>query len=267
VLGAVGLAVYGSVRFADTAFYARLGTTPDSVGISYAETLSRVAGPVALLTGVIVTLFMLARINWFLGIIFSAPAAMILGILLPLPHLAGTSLIAFAIIMAIIIIGVWWEARTTANRAREMTPEQPVEPTVGPPLVPRSFWVAGGILLLIIFGLSGLIGYRQANYLINGDPALGKNPLPCGCSKFFGYNVELPWTSGSEGFLGIEATPVKVRWIGPGPTPGDLPTEAYFLGESDGVDVVFDPGANQSVSIPVNSVVLTSRNDLTPFKE
>ena len=39
----IALVIYGSARFGDAVFYARLGTNPDAVGLNYAVTLSRVA--------------------------------------------------------------------------------------------------------------------------------------------------------------------------------------------------------------------------------
>jgi hypothetical protein len=270
-LGLVGIAVYGSVRFADTAFYARLGTTPDSVGITYAETLSRVAGPVALLFAIILTLYLSRRLLRARGtltrflvfwIAFAVTVA-VSGVLLPVfPRFRWFGLNWIPISLAIAVI-VFAGERATKQRRGIREHLRPGTPW---------FWVAIGMSLLVVFGLAGLSGYREAGYLINGDPYSARSPLPCGCSAPFNHDISLPWLSGSEGFYGIEALPVTIQWTGPGSAPKNLPTTAFYLGESDGVDVLFEPadeaGANPvSLSVPADSVVLAARSMTTPFNE
>jgi hypothetical protein len=266
ILGIIGLAVYGSVRFADTAFYSRLGTTPDAVGINYAETLGRVAGPVALLAAIILTLFVTSRLGqqkWTVVrvvafLVAFAVTVAVAGVLLP----ATPNFTWF---------GINWVPLTLAIAISLLARAGKKEPVrrLGNELRSSRSWtlVAVGLSLLIIFGIAGWSGYREAGFLISGDPYSPRSPLPCGCSAPFHHNISLPWLSGSEGFYGIEAVPVEIQWVGQNQAPRTLPSVAFYLGESDSIDVLFDPSTHQSLSVPADSVVLTSRDLLSPFNE
>src|SRR5262249_41216144 len=63
VLTLFALAIYGAARFGDTAFYARLGTDPDTVGMNYGVTLARVATTVAVAGAALLTLFLFGRLD------------------------------------------------------------------------------------------------------------------------------------------------------------------------------------------------------------
>ena len=115
ILGIVGLAVYGSVRFADTMFYARLGTTPDNVRTSYSETLSRVGGPVALVTASVVTTVLCVRLankkqapgllSWVSAVI----TGIALGLVLPLTLFRWS--LALPLTGLIVLVTVTWNNR------------------------------------------------------------------------------------------------------------------------------------------------------------
>lgn len=259
-LGVVGLAVYGSVRFADTVFYARLGTTPDSVGISYSETLSRVAGPVALLTALVLTTALCVRLkgslSLFLMCLMAAITVISLGVLLPLPQvrLFGRSLVPIILTLLIIFLAAGKSTRYVAFKEGVQKDK-------------RWLLVLLGFALVIVFGLAGITGYREAGYLLGARWDAQTSPLPCGCVQYGGYDLSFPWLGGSQGFYGIEAQPVTVQWVGSGPKPKALPETVFYLGESDGIDVLFDPGSNQSVSVPAISVLLTAKSVLKGFNE
>jgi hypothetical protein len=285
VLSVVGLVIYGSVRFADTAFYARLGTSPDDVGISYATTLSRVAGPVVLLAALVIALFFAVQLEKehstglrvLCLLVLGLAAVVTLGELIPATprfRLVDINIVPVVVTIVVVAVSAKWPP---ANSRRLRTALRPGTP---------QFWVVLGMTTVILFGLAGVTGYREAGYLRDSVPVVGISPLPCGCDAIFNHDVSLPWVSGTQGFYGVEATPVLVEWVGSEPPPRDLPPRsrpcpprveeynvnpvcagAYELGESDGVVILFDPVTNTSVAVPTSSVILSTSSQLRPFHE
>jgi hypothetical protein len=106
--------------------------------------------------------------------------------------------------------------------------------------------------IVLLFGYAGITGYLAAGYVLDGKP------LPCSCSKLFGHNIALPWVSGSEGFLGVQADEAEVRWATNSDRPRDaLPRRPIYLGTADELVALYDPDRNAVVRVPVADVVLT----------
>jgi hypothetical protein len=119
--------------------------------------------------------------------------------------------------------------------------------------------IGASIALVVLFGLSAVTGYHSAAYIMHGQP------LPCPCVSFFGYNITLPWSSGTNGFLGIKAEKARVTWIGPGRSV--VPALAILLGGSNGSIVLFDAYTQKVVIVPGSDVIVKPSSNLTGWNE
>jgi len=252
------LVVYGSVRFADSAFYSRLGTSPDAVGLDYAATLSRVAGVVVLFLATVMLIAGLGRLVekeisfalLLLTLVVGAIGVAVFGVLLPpSQHVHGFNWVALLLVISIFAVSTSFDSK----------PLKALRSSLHQSRMRRI--VAGALVVVAIFGLSGLSGYRSAGYLIEGKS------LPCGCVRFMRWNMSLPWASGSEGFLGVDAPPVKVRWVDAARTSPKFPENLFYLGSAGGVDVFFDPVAGMIENIPADAVVVYASGHTVGFTE
>jgi hypothetical protein len=239
LLTVAALVIYGAVRFADSAFYARLGATPDDVGLDYAHVLGRVAGSVALMSATLAILlsagWFVRRANWPM-----VTGALGVGTALLRAMLPPTSpLVAMAMAAIVLIAGAF------ARRAREASQTAGWLPT----LTRARLVIVAAVGIVVIFGYAGISGYRAAGYVYNGQE------LPCGCSSLLGHNITLPWASASEGFMGVEASPADVRWISPNDHKGDvIPGDLMYLGVADELVALYDPVDHVVVRLPVAAV-------------
>jgi len=263
LLGAASLlavVIYGAVRFADAAFYARLGTSPSAVGLSYAETLSRVAGAIVLFVAVVVLLLVLGnsvrrRGNtplWLivLLIIIGNFCTAIFSVLLPpSPIVAGYYVIPYLLVVAIFFAGfgshhpLILRVRKAFNTSRRIQA------------------ISVSLAVVVVFGLAGLSGYRSAGDLI------ADRPIPCGCVHIWRWNVSFAWSSSGQGFLGVDAplaSVSSVKGIGNGV---NVPENAFYLGNSDGIVVLFDPQTDEIVNVPADAVVIRVRGQTIGFLE
>src|SRR5262249_47819985 len=81
------------------------------------------------------------------------------------------------------------------------------------------------------------------------------------CVSAFGYNITLPWSSGTNGFLGIKAELANVQWIGSGKSAA--PSFAVPLGQSNSSVVLYDIDRRTVLIIPEDQDVVSPRSNLT----
>jgi uncharacterized membrane-anchored protein len=258
------LAIYGAARFGDRAFYARLGTDPDTVGLNYGVTLARVATSVVVAGAGVVALFSCGRhfakpadekgnqgpwAKLFFGLCLVM--AFILSFLL-LVLVIPTTLVPIVQLrgcLALALVGVLCLAGYGYEKARRKAGSfDPLRSIVG-----------FAIAIVLLFGFAALTGYQSAGHIMRGQP------LPCPCISFFGRNVTLPWSSGTNGFLGIIAEQAKITWIGPGRSP--VPGFAIFLGGSNDSVVLFDVTTQHTLIVSNTDVIVTPFSNLTGWNE
>jgi hypothetical protein len=254
-LTAVALVVYGAVHFGQYAFYARLGVSPDAVGLDYGRTLGAVAVGLALFVAAIVFLLTAGALftsnhgsglgRFVLGLVVGGVGAVLLRTLLPpLPN-PGLAVS----IMAATAAGAVLNANHVALRAWASG------------LGGRATLAIAAPAIVLAFGLAGLAGYHAAGYVYRGGE------LPCGCTPLFGRNITLPWVSGSRGFMGVEAERAEVEWVNPSEPHGPLPADPIYLGTADNMVVLYDPTLHRAVRIPAQSISVETTPRVISWKE
>jgi hypothetical protein len=246
------LLVYGAVHFADYAFYARLGVSPDEVGLDYARTLAKVAIGFVLLAATVALLLTAGAhvaakdddggsrglLPW-LGAMLAPWVGSVL-LLTLLPPFPRWMIIAAS--FAVIGLGAYLNEERRAQLLQRLWALD----------LARKLTL-GAIGIILVFGLAGLGGYHAAGYVQAGEPP------PCGCSKLFGHNLAMPWLSGSRGFMGIQAERAEVTWVNPRNHPAHaLPTDALYLGSADQMVALYDVSRAMTVRIPAQAVTVAT---------
>jgi hypothetical protein len=256
----VALVMYGAVHFADAAFYARLGVSPDEVGLDYARTLAKVAVGFVLLAATVALLFVagahLAKDDHgrFRGLLRSLGALLVLWVgsvlLLTLLPPAPRWMVITASVGTIGLGAYLNEAR----RSRLLR-------WLGALDLTRALTL-GAIGIVAVFGLAGLAGYRAAGHVRDGETP------PCGCTKLFGHNLAMPWLSGSRGFMGIQVERAEVAWVNPRNHPAQtLPTDALYLGSADQMVALYDVSHEMTVRIPAQAVTVATEPARITWRE
>jgi hypothetical protein len=258
LLTVLALVVYGAVHFGEYAFYARLGASPDDVGLDYTHTLGRVAVGFGLLAGTVMFLLaagalMGSKRDDVAGSLFEfvvcAPAVLVGYILLAtlLPPLPRWTI--WVAVVAVIALGAVLEATYRSGALARWLRTFDLRHAI----------VLGAIGLVASFGLAGAAGYHAAGYVLAGED------LPCGCSKIFGINVALPWVNGSRGFMGIQAERAQVSWVGPQHPDTRRPRRALYLGTADGLVALYDVDLGRTVRIPAQAISFSTEGAGRPF--
>jgi hypothetical protein len=257
-LPVLALVIYGAVRFGDSAFYARLGVSPDEVGLDYGRTLGRVAVGIALLAAA-ASLVAIAG-GLLEGVEEWTPRVVVEGIFGVIAWLVGlialrsvlppmSPVLTAVCALLIFFAGYWLTPRyRSGDLARSLRGVDSI----------RALGIAAAFVIAL-FGLAGVAGYRAAGYIVDG------RSLPCGCAHVLGRNLALPWVNGSEGFMGLEAEHATVSWVTTADRPrGALPQNAVLLGDDDGIVVLYDVDHEQAVRLPADDVsVRTDRRLIT----
>jgi hypothetical protein len=258
------IVIYGAARFGDTAFYGRLGTDVDSVGLNYGVTLARVGTTIAVSATGVLVLFLYGRhmarpseerrtqgfwskVFMTAAVVLAFAISLILLILIippaAVPMARVRDVIALAGAVALIFAGNKYEKLRRATGSFDSL---------------RVFMgISVGVALL--FGIAALTGYHSAGYIMRDEP------LPCPCVGFLGHNITLPWSSGTNGFLGIDAELADVTWIGPG--RDTVPEHAILLGQSDDSVVLFDTSRESVLVVPADDVMVRPLSNLTGWNE
>lgn len=263
------LAIYGAARFGDTAFYARLGTDPDTVGLNYGITLSRVATTIAVASASVLALFLfgalyarpkeeLGRQGPFSKLFFSGAlvisfifSTLLMILIIPpelIPMVKIRGVVALLCSFGFLKAGQLWKkadlkkADLKGRSARQT----------------RSV-IAIAMAVVVLFGAAAITGYHSAGYIMQDQL------LPCPCVNVFGHNITLPWSSGTNGFLGIKAEQAEIRWIGTGPRA--VPESAIFLGSSNSSVVLYDTSIQRVLIVPSSDVIVIPLSNLTGWNE
>jgi hypothetical protein len=264
VVTLLALAIYGAARFGDTAFYARLGTDADTVGLNYGVTLARVATTVAVASAGVLALFLFGRLRAkpqnernnqgplsklfsAVGFVIASALSILLLILIIPPVLVPIGrlrlLTGLACAAALYLAGYRYEkARRQVNSFSRIR-----------------FTIAGAIAVVLMFGLAAVTGYHSAGEIMQG------RLLPCPCVRLFGHNITLPWSSGTNGFLGIKAEEATVTWLGRGKRT--VPRSAILLGGSNDSVVLYDTLTQTTLIVPVQDVIVEPFSNLTGWNE
>ena len=259
----IALVIYGSARFGDAVFYARLGTNPDAVGLNYAVTLSRVATVMAVAGAGMLAIILVGIIyrhtsdrratSFFLTmlIVLGIAAVGYLGLLLVMLLIPASvpfflrELIAVLIVVLLYVIGYNYKAEE-----QWIAKQERFRPGV---------ILVGSLSAVVIVAVSGLAGYRSAGYVMRGEL------LPCPCVSAFNHNMTLPWSTGTSGLLGLTADQASITWVGPGKRK--VPTSAILLGGSDGNLVFYDPAAQRTITVPSTDVVVQTEGHFVGWNE
>jgi hypothetical protein len=127
------------------------------------------------------------------------------------------------------------------------------------PFDPIRSMIVFAIAIVLLFGFAALTGYQSAAHVMRGQA------LPCPCISIFGHNITLPWSSGTNGFLGIIAPKATITWIGSGRSP--VPESAIYLGGSNGSVVLYDVATQHTLIVPNTDVIVTPSINLTGWNE
>ncbi|MEV8458736.1 MULTISPECIES: hypothetical protein [Streptomyces] len=252
----MGLLLYGVTRFGNAAFYARLGTTPDEIGIDHAVLLDRVAGVIFLF----VTVVGLAAILFYVALRSATPwwasiVAGVVGLCLSVAAIGGffgVNLKWWGVAFILAVCGVV----TLVTGQLERKPDSHRQ-WLG---VWRAKLTASAIaalaLLLAMFTAAGVAGYRAAGYIERGQP------LPCNCLRVWFLDVNFRWFAGTEGFLGIDPKSVKPVWISSTLDEADRRRLAhhslFILGTHDSTHYVFDSTERQMLRIPASLFIFST---------
>lgn len=264
------LAIYGAARFGDRAFYARLGTDPDTVGMNYAVTLARVATSVVVAGAGVFALFSFgryrakpaaekdnqsrwAKLFFSLCLVVASTLSFLLLVLVIPPTLVpiGRVRVGLALVLAYALYRAghgYEKARQNEKERQSVVPFDPI----------RSM-IVFAIAIVLLFGFAALTGYQSAAHIMRGQP------LPCPCISVLGRNIALPWSSGTNGFLGIIAEKARITWIGPHRSP--VPESAIYLGGSNDSVVLFDVATQHILIVSNTDVIVTPFGNLTGWNE
>ena len=214
-------------------------------------------------------------LHW--GWVAGAPLLLFLGTLLfrglfPLPSFVDTGLDNFAYNLAIVVAGsvlgllvAFQDELLQRRRAAAREPAgAAAAPGAGgqePPPAADGTASAGRRIVVvelalaaaIVFGLAGIVGYASAARVMHGEL------LRCGCVQVAKHNISLPWLSGTPGFLAVRVQRAEVVWNTPPQHPPSwlsLPMSAMYLGQADGMIVVYDPAQARPLRFPVGSVLV-----------
>jgi hypothetical protein len=258
------LAIYGAARFGDTAFYARLGTDADTVGLNYGVTLARVATTVVVAAAGVLALFLFGRHlakpeneksdvgSWAkaffgLGLVMAFALSFLLFVLIIPPLLVPITQVRT--VLAAVFTGMLYLAGYKyEERRRKIGSLDPI----------RSI-IALALAIILLFGFAAITGYQSAGHIMRGQL------LPCPCISIFRYNITLPWSSGTNGFLGIKAEEATITWIGPGKSP--VPQYAILLGSSNDSVVLFDLQTQRTLIVANTDVIVSPITNLTGWNE
>jgi hypothetical protein len=265
----LALAIYGAARFGDTAFYARLGTDPDTVGLNYGITLSRVGTTTAVASASVLALFLFGTLRArpkaelehhypFSKLFFSAAlvialalSTLLLALIIPpelIPMVRIRGCVALVCSFGLLEAGYQWKKAELKARSVDARSVNQI----------RSI-IAIAIAVVVLFGAAAITGYHSAGYITQGQL------LPCPCINFFGHNITLPWSSGTNGFLGIKAEKAKIQWIGTGRSA--VPESAIFLGSSNSSVVLYDTSTQRVLIVPSSDVIVIPLSNLTGWNE
>ncbi|WP_159049527.1 hypothetical protein [Streptomyces sp. NRRL WC-3618] len=243
-----GIALYGSVHFADAAFYARLGLTPEDIGLNPAVTLGRVAVSFMLI-GValfivalpLVIFFRRTSFPWLLLTLAGSTIGNVLIVKLFAPVAeVGTLVISIGEMTFIFAVFAMHEIDLSVILNNVKGKKLEVATLT-------SFAV------LLVFFAAGIFGLRAA-YGIESTvtPKSSFNVIP---ESFPGM--------GRLGLLGVEAKPANVVWVSENLKGAVATTKGFpliFLGTERNLHFLYDVQRRRVMRVPATLVLIDIRS-------
>ncbi|MFI2076564.1 hypothetical protein [Streptomyces triculaminicus] len=249
----LGLLLYGVARFGNAVFYARLGVSPDEIGVDPPLLLGRVAGTFVMIT--LISGLAVISYHWvwrdetpdwlsyivitivtfglsFLVMVVFVPRSTAWKVILLVCFLAGVPTLSFLITHSHRFAELWPQAaRVSAFRISVVT----------------------AVSVTAIFALAGVSGYRAATYIEKGSE------LPHSVS-FGPWRIDNEWLGGIPGFLGINAKQAHIHWVSP-TMKGEIRTRLqrghiFHLGTNQGVHYLYESRSQDVMRVPVSLVAV-----------
>jgi hypothetical protein len=302
---ALGLLVYGFLRYVYARFYSPLGVKPEEVGLGYAEILSQSVvglllfsavmflllfiGAIAVISGSLVLFRGVAEVapeirrDWRFGLLYLVGMAAPI-VLVVLGEAVGWGVALVGWVAFLFVIGLVGTIRSRHSRSsvprEESKSNQPVTsdgrqpaPAVRKPpvkgvgrirsLFARIAWVRRRIRslfagrwwrrsIIMVF----LLTMAVVVLTLVGDAQRGAARVQRGEA----------WRStfGGAPFTSMEARPATVVWASSTPPSGlELGDDhcLLYLGQSNGITVFYDAGAQRSIRLPSGNVIVSVRNE------
>ncbi|CAM5739689.1 hypothetical protein SAFG77S_01509 [Streptomyces afghaniensis] len=243
-----GLALYGSVHFADAAFYAHLGLTPEDVGLNPAVTLGRVSVSFMLIAAALFIVVLPVVIFWrrtsfpwlFLTLVGSAIGNVLLIELFAPSSEVGQLAVGIGEIVFVFIVLAVHEVGFSA--ILDNVKENKVEVAI-----------FASFVVLLVFGAAGIFGLKAAYGIdsrVTPESAFGVLP-----ESFPGV--------GRLGLLGVEAKPANIVWVSDSLKGGVATTKGFplvFLGTERNLHFLYDARRRLVIRVPATLVLIDTRS-------
>ncbi|QJT02517.1 hypothetical protein G9272_21175 [Streptomyces asoensis] len=248
VTSLAGIALYGSVHFADAAFYAHLGLTPEDVGLNPAVTLGRVAVSFMFI-GVALFIVTLPAVIWFRRTSFFWLNATIVGSVIAYVLLVelfapvsevGSLVVAVGEMAFVFIVFAVHEMGLSA--ILHSVKEKKVEVAILTSFAVLLAFVAAGIFgLQAAYGVaSGVTSESSADVFPESFPGMGR-----------------------LGLLGVEAKPANIVWVSESLKGAVAITKGFpliFLGTDRNLHFLYDIQRRIVVRVPATLVLIDIRS-------
>ncbi|KAB1977848.1 hypothetical protein [Streptomyces triticiradicis] len=248
VTSLAGIALYGSVHFADAAFYARLGLTPEDVGLDPAVTLGRVAVSfmligVALFIATLpaVVFFQRTSFPWLLIALVGATLGNLLLVVLFAPS-SGAGRLLLAAAEFLFILAALTVREIGLSVLLDKVKEKKMEAVM-----------FASFIVICMFVAAGSVGFRAA-YDIESRATSKLSP---------GLNPESFPGAGRLGLLGVEAKPANIVWVSDSLKGAVKTTKGFpliFLGTERNLHFLYDARRKLVMRVPAGLVLIDIRS-------
>jgi hypothetical protein len=261
-LTVAGLVLYGSLRLDYSLFYSRFGLRPEDVGLGYAEILSQ--SVVGLVIYVLLYFAMLLYFNreidfarTMLRMLFrrtvfipALVAAILVFVSVRFLRLAATTVasILLGVMVASIVPDLMRRELRKPQARASPAPESKLEASgdhvaiVDPPVRRAVFRIILPVAAVFVLVLTPIEAVEDAGYVLKGQPRH---------QTLLGLPL-LSWGADPASILSVA-----------GPLPTDLQQVTMdclmYLGQANGISLLYDVHSRQTVRIPSTSVVITVR--------
>lgn len=265
VLGAAGailpvlsLALYVLVRAGYDNFYGTFGVTPEEAGIGQGQMISRTALAVGALA-IVLLLFLVIAVPWLTPIHAASDwwAFACMGVVLFglgwLVSLREGKAVGFGSSLGLIALSYLFRAATLyAYHERERN-GGPREPGLGQRLR-RSAFAAPILSLVVALILFGAISLQEELSEAGNSAARQILDRESRRSAWFDF------------LLGVPVRQVDVVWLGDGKAPAEVKDldRPLYLGEANGMTVLFDWQRNHMVRLPTGTIALCTTLTIEP---
>ncbi|GHC33043.1 hypothetical protein [Streptomyces cinnamoneus] len=250
----LGLLMYGVARFGNAAFCARLGISPDEIGVEPHLLLGKVAGTFVLfvlligLTALVIDWVYREEGGWWRVWLVGIPVGAALAFLFLAFFVPGSNSWIVAICLTIIICLMQFGSTFLGHFVKSI--EKWSSAARGNVF---KVCVSGATVIVALFILAGVSGYRAAGYTSSG------RDLPHFVSFYF-WRVDTKWLTGTPGFLGIHAKRATISWVSS--TVSERVAQrlrrgpVFHLGTYQGVHYLYCRGIEGVIRFPASLVVI-----------